>query len=197
MATDSKTGEAIYYGAPGVGLRNVGSYQVSGHPYITGSGDGNGTAQDAETIKRYQFPFVSKKITVLAQPGNPNSQNLLKRDFTGDDGASSILQSGSYVWVAFASGSGHDFITHGHADGCALEPASDILAGNHYIPVTGSFTMEAKVKEIYVIRPDALSTANYKIIAELTNIPTRRMYHLTGSGITETSGNLIPGVASV
>ena len=183
-ATDPKTGHPIYGGAPGVGLRNVGSYQVSGHPYITGSGDGNGTAQAAKTIKRYKFPFVSKKITVTALPGNPNSQNLAKGAEPADDrSGKNLLQSGSYVWVSFASGSNHAITDV--ADTVALSYNSDIIRGNHYIPVTGSFTMEAKVKEVYVIRPDADSAATCKVVAELTNVPVQRMYNLTGSGITE------------
>ena len=72
----------------GVGLRNVGSYMVSGHPYITGSGDyssmhvmadggsrtseaiaylvdGAGTtANPAEVV--VQFPYVTKRILVYA-----------------------------------------------------------------------------------------------------------------------------------
>ena len=45
-----------------VGLRNVGSYQVSGHPYITGSTD-MGTAGTTVKVK---FPQVTKSITVIA-----------------------------------------------------------------------------------------------------------------------------------
>jgi hypothetical protein len=45
-----------------VGLRNVGSYQVSGHPYITGS-----TNMDtAGTTVKVKFPQVTKNITVIA-----------------------------------------------------------------------------------------------------------------------------------
>ena len=44
----------------GVGLRNVGSYQVSGHPYVTGSLVGNNVEH------RVSFPFVTKSITVIA-----------------------------------------------------------------------------------------------------------------------------------
>jgi hypothetical protein len=45
-----------------VGLRNVGSYQVSGHPYITGSTD-MGTSGSTIQVK---FPQVTKSITVIA-----------------------------------------------------------------------------------------------------------------------------------
>ena len=45
-----------------VGLRNVGSYQVSGHPYITGSAD-MGSAGTTILVK---FPQVTKSITGIA-----------------------------------------------------------------------------------------------------------------------------------
>jgi len=60
MATDTKTGQAIFHGATSSGLRNVGSYQVSGHPFITGSVL---TANQQHTIS---FPYVTKKVTVIA-----------------------------------------------------------------------------------------------------------------------------------
>ena len=42
------------------GLRNVGSYQVAGHPFITGSVIGAG-----KEVK-VSFPYVTKKVTVVA-----------------------------------------------------------------------------------------------------------------------------------
>jgi hypothetical protein len=48
----------------GVGLRNVGSYQISGHPYVTGSL----LATDQEY--RVEFPFVAKSVTVIASGSN-------------------------------------------------------------------------------------------------------------------------------
>ena len=52
----------------GTGLRNVGSYQVSGHPYITGSAVPNGTEH------KVSFPYVSKTVTVIASgsTGDPH-----------------------------------------------------------------------------------------------------------------------------
>ena len=47
------------------GLRNVGSYQVSGHPFITGS------SLSAAEEKRIRFPFVSKSVTVIASGSSP------------------------------------------------------------------------------------------------------------------------------
>ena len=77
----------------GVGLRNVGSYMVSGHPYITGSGayggiggmhtmamapaqgsgsaaayriGGDGTAADPAEI-RVNFPMVTRRILEIGR----------------------------------------------------------------------------------------------------------------------------------
>tara|TARA_R100000152_G_C6765545_1_gene190365 strand:+ start:1210 stop:1626 length:417 start_codon:yes stop_codon:yes gene_type:complete len=45
-----------------VGLRNVGSYQISGHPYITGSTN----MGSACTTMHVKFPHVAKNFTVIA-----------------------------------------------------------------------------------------------------------------------------------
>ena len=42
----------------GVGLRNVGSYQVSGHPYATGS------TWNGSTEQTVSFPYVTKNFTI-------------------------------------------------------------------------------------------------------------------------------------
>jgi len=49
----------MFYPGGSVGLRNVGSYQISGHPFITGST--LGTGQEA----RIQFPNVTRDFTVI------------------------------------------------------------------------------------------------------------------------------------
>ena len=54
-----KTGKAFRYG-PGLG--NVGSYQASGIPWITGSG-ANGIASGAQ--HRIKFPMVTRAFTVI------------------------------------------------------------------------------------------------------------------------------------
>jgi hypothetical protein len=50
----------VFNPGKGVGLRNVGSYQISGHPYVTGSR----LATDDEV--RVSFPFVTREFTVIA-----------------------------------------------------------------------------------------------------------------------------------
>ena len=41
----------------GVGLRNVGSYQVAGSPYLTGS-------ILSSSVEQFSFPYVTKRILV-------------------------------------------------------------------------------------------------------------------------------------
>jgi len=48
-----------FYPGHGVGLRNVGSYQISGHPFLTGS------TLTAGEEKRVDFPFVTREFTVI------------------------------------------------------------------------------------------------------------------------------------
>jgi len=154
MPTDIKTGQPIYAGAPSVGLRNVGSYQVSGEPWISGSEE-----QAASKVKRYTFPFVSREVTV------------------SNFGAAAIR-------VHFVSGSGHTFTTGDQA--VAQSVTSDVYVGLHYVPVSGSgttTTFRAKAKEVYVTTT-AAGVGTYRVMADLTNVPTKRMYHLTGSGHT-------------
>ena len=140
----------------GVGLRNVGSYQVSGVPYMTGS-----TAMTAQKTLRHTLPHVSKSITVI----NPGTNDIR---------------------IHFQSGSGPT-ITGDGAGGQGNYDASDDVQGKHHyttIPASnGSATFDVRVKEIYVTNPNG-SAAKYEIFAELTQIPTGRMFKLTGSGIT-------------
>ena len=42
-----------------VGLHNVGSYRVSGDPWVSGS-----DSQAANEEVRYQFPWVAKRVTI-------------------------------------------------------------------------------------------------------------------------------------
>jgi hypothetical protein len=142
-----------------VGLRNVGSYQVSGIPWVTGSSSASSFATDKTT--RYQFPYVTKSITVI------------------NTGASELrvhFQSGSGVIIgvdgAPVSGDANDDVQH---------------SGNHHfitVPSSnGAMTFDVKCKEIYLSNHSGGSTG-YEIFAELTQIPVGSMYNLTGSGIT-------------
>ena len=71
----------------GTGLRNVGSYQVSGHPYITGSTD----MGSADTELKIEFPYVTKDVTVIA-----SGSSVIKVHFNSDsDGR--VLDGGHFI----------------------------------------------------------------------------------------------------
>ena len=163
MATDAKTGQPIF-GTYGVGLHNVGSYQASGRPFVTGS-----TLSDDDKCHMIEFPSVCKSFTVINTTAGGS----------GD------------IRVHFQSGSGTTAITVAGAAGAQdIAAASDVIAGLHFITVPddqGSITMDVKCKRFYVSGDigGGSQTPSFQVLAELTNIPTGRMYVLTGSGITE------------
>jgi hypothetical protein len=159
---DAKTGGAIFAGSAGVGLRNVGSYQVSGHPFITGS-----TNLDNNHVHMVEFDYVAKAFTVI----NNNSN------------------SGEDIRVHFLSGSGVNALTSsGYWGHQAIADTADVIAKHHYITVpagNGSVTFDVKCKRFYVSNGSGTDNLKYQVFAELTGIPKQRMFNLTGSGITE------------
>lgn len=151
MATDSNLGK-IYT----AGLRNVGSYQVSGHPYMSGSTIGANKCQIME------FPYVSKSITII----NTGTSNDMRVHFQSGSGTTAITIAGAVGEQTIAAG-------------------CDVIARNHFITVpkgSASVTLDVRAKNIYL---SSASGTTYEIFAELTTIQTRSMYHITGSGITE------------
>ena len=66
---------------PTVGLRNVGSYQISGHPFMTG-----GLLISGHEHK-ISFPYITKKVTVTLS-GSVTAPGQVKVSFvsTGSDG---------------------------------------------------------------------------------------------------------------
>ena len=65
--------------APGIG--NVGSYQASGHPFLTGS-----EIEPSEQL-RIEFPYVAKSITVM-QTGSLGTLRIHFESTGSDTGAS-------------------------------------------------------------------------------------------------------------
>tara|TARA_R110000824_G_scaffold43779_1_gene127768 strand:+ start:11757 stop:12173 length:417 start_codon:yes stop_codon:yes gene_type:complete len=61
-----------------VGIGHVGSFQVSGHPFITGS-----TAIDMAAVHTITFPRVAKKVVVTSR-SNEDLQIYFTHPFTGD-----------------------------------------------------------------------------------------------------------------
>lgn len=150
MAHDLKTGQPIFHGATSVGLRNVGSYQISGHPYVTGS------TLHAGQEKKVPFPYVTKKITIIA--------------------------SGS----SFGQGLRVHFNPTGSGTDSSNGASGPVVSSNHFINLDShedSLEFDVRCKEIYLSTPDG-TAAGYKVYASLTTIPTQSMYALTGSGLT-------------
>ena len=171
MATDAITGQPIFHGSTRVGLRNVGSYQVSGHPWVTGS---QSDELDANQTVMHEFPYVSKSVTVI----NTNTG--------GGEDLRVHFQSGSTAAITISGAGGMD-------PGSTNTDTSkgDVHKGRHYMTVKAdsALTLDVKCSKVYITNP-AGGTANlqYEVLAELTLIPTGSMYHLTGSGVTDLGG---------
>ena len=162
MANDPTTNQPINLGAPSTGLRSVGAYQVSGHPFITGSAN-----LDAGKCHMVEFDYISKSFTVI----NTNTD-------TAD-----------VIRVHFVSGSDTTNITvPGEAGMQDIADASDVIINRHFITVpagNGSVTFDSRCKRFYISNREAgNANLSYEVMAELTTIPARRMFELTGSGIT-------------
>lgn len=163
--TPTTPGYAHGFNEPGI--RNVGSYQVAGHPFITGS-----TNLDSGKVQMVKFPFVSNSFTVINN--NVNSNEDIRVHF----------QSGSSLAGTPITKPG-DFDLAG---GTSIAESDDVIAGNHYITVPhgyASVTFDVKCKQFYISQASGIANLKYQVLADLTNISTTRMYHLTGSGITE------------
>ena len=151
------------------GIRNVGSFQVSGHPFITGS-----TNLDTGKQHMVKFPYVSRSFTVINN--NTNSGEDVRVHF----------QSGSSVTAITKPG---DFDESG---GTSIAETDDVIAGLHYITVPAGYssvTFDVKCKQFFISQASGVNDLSYQVLADLTNISISRMYDLTGSGITK-AGNL-------
>ncbi len=123
------------------GLNHVGSYQVSGAPYLSGS---NLPGNTNDSLK-FEFPKVTKSITVRSNHDEP-------------------------IRVHFAP-----YVAGGGLKGAQTQ--------NNFvtIPASGSQTFDVKCKEIFIsMAAGTAGTTNddVQIYAELTTIPTERMFSL-------------------
>jgi len=144
---------------PSNGLRNVGSYQISGHPFITGSAN-----LDDGKVHLIEFPYVCKSFTVI----NPNPSDNIRVHF----------ESGSATPVGFPGESGAQTIAS----------TDDVIAGRHFITVRSagnSVTFNHRCKKVYISNGSGTDNLGYEVFAELTLINRDSMYELTGSGITD------------
>jgi hypothetical protein len=131
-----------------VGLRNVGSYQVSGTPWLTGSSIAAATTYNVSGVAgemMLTFPYVTQTVTVVN---------------TSASGA---------TLIHFVSSSS----------------PGNVHTNKHFITLNAgeSISFDVKCKEIFLHNNSGTQT--FEMIADLTNIPIRRMYELTGSGITD------------
>ncbi len=141
-----------------VGLHNVGSYQVSCHPFITGGmGEDNGLGVNDEL--RIEFPTVAKAITVKLDAAVPSKAKALRVHFNSHS-SSARWEDGRH-WFALSS------------SGDAITINAKCKEIYLTAPLRPGFTLPADNK------------LSFTVIAELTNIPRDRMYELTGSGLTE------------
>jgi hypothetical protein len=65
----------------------------------------------------------------------------------------------------------------------------NVTLGQHYITLgdaKDSITMNVKCKEIYITSQG--NGGAYELFAELTDIPTKEMFELSGSGLTDMEG---------
>ena len=150
-----------------VGLHNVGSYQVAGIPWITGSGLNHG-AGAARALGRgqeykFEFPSVTKNITVINRSGND-----IRIHFNST--SSTINRPGDLPIGGI-----------------------NVISGSHYVLFDSkedSYTFNVKTKEIYISAPETNSgDASFTIVAELTQINLARMFDLSGSGLTTINGS--------
>ena len=140
------------------GLHNVGSYQVSGYPFVTGSAIDASDPSNGEI--KVEFPTVAKSVTVIN---------------TGDIGLRVYFNAA----VATNSWCPNDTLSY---------PDDAPLTGLHFITIPNvqdSVTFDVKCREIYVA--STASGANdgaFELWAELTGIRKEEMFALTGSGLT-------------
>ena len=125
------------------GLNHVGSYLVSGTPYLSGS---NLPGNTNDSLK-FEFPKVTKSITVRSKHSDP-------------------------IRVHFAP-----YVPGGGLKGAQTQ--------NNFvtIPSSGSQTFDVKCKEIFISKTAGTAGTDnddVQIFAELTNIPTGRMFDLDG-----------------
>jgi hypothetical protein len=88
MATDEKTGEEIF-GRYQAGLQHVGSYQVSGVPFVTGSDN-----LDAGKEFKIEFDGVTKSILVR----NPGAVDV--RVHFASTGSGNVYAAGHFLRVS-------------------------------------------------------------------------------------------------
>ena len=187
MATDANSPISTNYS---VGIHNVGSYQVAGAPWITGSI--LDAATNSGSSVTYTFPMVAKKVTVkICAPGyvyggglNTNSSSPIYVSFgeLKDSSGTSRLGRNAFNSVGDAAGTPPPLqFSRNHT--YVLQYVSASAAGPNY---GQEITFDTKTTHVNIMcaSPGGFAvTGAFHVFAELTNIPTDRMWMPSGSGI--------------
>ena len=195
MATDANSQISTNYS---VGIHNVGSYQVAGTAWITGSflvADAN-----SGSTATYVFPMVAKSVTVKVIPpgyymasglANVTASTAVHVCF-GElrDGPGSLIQgNNSFNTVGQWAISLADYqippqpILNRHYYSLQHVSASNPATPEIQYGQEMTFNVKTTHVNIAVFSPGHGVTGSYQIYAELTNIPTARMWEPSGSGI--------------
>ena len=171
-------------------ISNVGSYQVSGYPYISGSvatKAGSDTAGTAEF--HFVFPRVAKSITVIFASGTAGDADSggttagLRVHFHSTGAVGNSVGN-----ITATNGVGLDSTTTTDAARCT----SAVLKGRHYVELNAldeSITFDVRCKEIFISRADCADNGDatdidFRVVAELTNIAVSELNDMSGSGLT-------------
>lgn len=139
------------------GLGSVGAYQVSGYPYVTGSGI---YPLAAGTQKEIIFPSVTKSITLIPHSNLGSTGNVCA------------------LVLAFADPTNPRVQSVGHY---AYFPSYSPAAGQVW---TNPVTLDVKCSRVWIKEVGTPGDGIYwSLYASLTSINPGPVYHLTGSGI--------------
>ena len=123
----------------------------------------------------------------------PGLRNVSSYQISGTPfvtGSAAAMTQNTEVKISFPYVTKNVVINHKSGTGTlyvAFQSASagNVVSGLHYLVLeNNTFSIDGKLKEIYITSKDS-GDNKYQLIAQLTNIPTQSMFHLTGSGITE------------
>jgi hypothetical protein len=188
------------------GVRHVGSYQVSGIPYLTTSF--LEVESKSGSIQRFSFPTVAKKIIISAE-ANQILHSTVHRaegaDVLGTDGSADI-----YISFGDISGFGNNKFNIGDPDlsgtasgyGALASPSGKIAvpsqqAKGHFkrvkfnanAPQEIEINMKTNHVNVHILGSSsagyAAATGSFTIYAELTSINAGRMFKLEGAGIDD------------
>ena len=77
------------------GLRNVGSYQVSGAPWISGT-----VTSEPQDEDKYSFPFVAKAVTVYNDSGIKGDANGCVRIYFNESSTGDVFNGHHYITLS-------------------------------------------------------------------------------------------------